>query len=46
MEHQPSHKPFDLQFILHARYAEVKLPQNLWEWEGEGKELEEDGGGN
>lgn len=46
MEHQPSHKPFDLQFILHARCAEVKLPQNLWEWEGEGKELEEDGGGN
>lgn len=44
LEHQPSHKPFDVQFILHARCTEVKLPQNLWEWEGEGEGLEDEGG--
>jgi hypothetical protein len=30
--HQLSHKTFDLQSVLSARYAGVIVSQNLWEW--------------
>lgn len=30
--HHTSHKQLDLQFILFAKYAVVKMPQKLWEW--------------
>lgn len=29
---QSSHKTFNLQSVLLARYARAKVPQNLWEW--------------
>lgn len=34
LERQPSHKTFNLQFVLPARGAGVKEAQTLWEWPG------------